>query len=39
MPQVPPYNLAKLHEYLKQNHALAGAEVLPNYLHVIRKLA
>ena len=39
MPQVPPYQLPKLHNYLKQHGALDNAEILPNYRAVIHKLA
>ncbi|MDM7861078.1 fatty acid desaturase family protein [Alteromonas sp. ASW11-36] len=39
LPQVPPYRLAALHDYLQRERALEGAEILPNYFAVIRKLA
>jgi fatty acid desaturase len=39
LPQVPPYRLAALHHFLIKNKALDGAEVLPGYWAVIRKLA
>ncbi|MBT0587245.1 fatty acid desaturase family protein [Alteromonas oceanisediminis] len=39
LPQVPPYNLPALHRYLIEHNALEGAEILPDYWAVIRKLA
>ncbi|WP_100658265.1 fatty acid desaturase family protein [Alteromonas flava] len=39
LPQVPPYRLAALHRYLKEQGLLDGAEVLPSYTAVVKKLA
>lgn len=39
LPQVPPYRLPELHQYLRKQGVLEGAEVLPNYIEVIRKMA
>ncbi|WP_100641682.1 fatty acid desaturase family protein [Alteromonas facilis] len=39
LPQVPPYHLAKLHAYMKEQGILEGAEILPNYMAVMKKLA
>ncbi len=38
LPQVPPYHLAALHQYLVNEGALEGAEILPSYTEVLRKL-
>lgn len=39
LPQVPPYRLPELHQYLRKHGALEGAEILPNYIEVIRKMS
>lgn len=38
IPSAPPYQLPKLHAYLKANRLLDSAEVLPSYSQVIRSL-
>lgn len=38
VPSAPPYQLPRLHAYLRQHKLLEGADVLPSYRHVIRSL-